>query len=212
MTARKHPPATAKTAAVAAASLTAPVSKASLDEQTLYTELHALIERSRQRLAGAVNAELTQLYWAIGARLQGGVFFNYYLTPSLRVTNNLLAGSGRDRHGASWTVGLQHVTRALAPHHSVSLAADLTMVNRSHNESYFGVNLRDNMNSGNMPYAPGGGLRDVAVSARWNWALSPGWMISSGARAARLQGDARRSPLVERANNITVSTGLAYRF
>ena len=73
MTARKRPPATAKTAAVAAASLTAPVSKASLDEQTLYTELHALIERSRQRLAGAVNAELTQLYWAIGARLHRDV-------------------------------------------------------------------------------------------------------------------------------------------
>lgn len=160
-------------------------------------------QRSGNRLAGTE---------AIGARLQGGVFFNYYLTPSLRVTNNLLAGSGRDRHGASWTVGLQHVTRALAPHHSVSLAADLTMVNRSYNQSYFGVSLRDTMNSGNMPYAPGGGLRDVAVSARWNWALSPGWMISSGARAARLQGDARRSPLVERATNITVSTGLAYRF
>ncbi len=160
-------------------------------------------QRSGNRLAGTE---------AIGARLQGGVFFNYYLTPSLRVTNNLLAGSGRERHGASWTVGLQHVTRALAPHHSVSLAADLTMVNRSYNQSYFGVSLRDTMNSGNMPYAPGGGLRDVAVSARWNWALSPGWMISSGARAARLQGDARRSPLVERANNITVSTGLAYRF
>ncbi|NHZ89434.1 MipA/OmpV family protein [Massilia sp. CCM 8733] len=160
-------------------------------------------QRSGNRLAGTE---------AIGARLQGGVFFNYYLTPTLRVTNNLLAGSGRDRHGASWTVGLQHVTRSLAPHHSVSLAADLTMVNRSYNQSYFGVSLRDTMNSGNMPYAPGGGLRDVAVSARWNWALSPGWMISSGARAARLQGDARRSPLVERANNITVSTGLAYRF
>jgi outer membrane protein len=149
---------------------------------------------------------------AIGARLQAGVFFNYYLTPSLRLTNNVLAGSGRERHGASWTVGLQHVTRALSPHHSVSLAADLTVVNRSYNDSYFGVSLHDSMNSGNLPYAPGGGLRDVAASARWNWALSPGWMVSSALRVARLQGDARRSPLVERANNITVSTGLAYRF
>ncbi|HEX8609801.1 MAG TPA: MipA/OmpV family protein [Telluria sp.] len=160
-------------------------------------------QRSSNRLAGTE---------AIGARLQGGAFFNYYLTPSLRLTNNLLAGSGRDRHGASWTVGLQHITRALAPHHRVSLAADLTMVNRSYNQSYFGVSLRDTMYSGNLPYAPGGGLRDVAVSARWNWALSPGWMVSSAVRAARLQGNARRSPLVERADNITVSTGLAYRF
>ncbi|RSZ57195.1 MipA/OmpV family protein [Massilia atriviolacea] len=149
---------------------------------------------------------------AIGARLQGGAFFNYYLTPSLRLTNNLLAGSGRDRHGASWTVGLQHVTRSLSPHHSVSLGADLTVVNRSYNRSYFGVSLLDSINSGHAPYAPGGGVRDVAVGARWNWALSPGWMVSSSLRAAWLQGDARRSPLVERADHITVSTGLAYRF
>lgn len=74
MTARKRPPAQAKTAAVAAAvPVTAPVSASAPDEQTLYTELHALIERSRQRLAGAVNAELTQLYWAIGARLHHDV-------------------------------------------------------------------------------------------------------------------------------------------
>jgi predicted nuclease of restriction endonuclease-like (RecB) superfamily len=74
MTARKRPPTPAKTAAVAAtAPVTVPVSTAALDEQTLYTELSALIERSRQRLAGAVNAELTQLYWAIGTRLHRDV-------------------------------------------------------------------------------------------------------------------------------------------
>ena len=36
---------------------------------SLHTELRALIASSRQRLAGAVNAELTRLYWAVGQRL-----------------------------------------------------------------------------------------------------------------------------------------------
>lgn len=36
---------------------------------TLYTELRVLITSSRQRLAGAVNAELTRLYWSVGQRL-----------------------------------------------------------------------------------------------------------------------------------------------
>lgn len=31
----------------------------------LHAELRALIASSRQRLAGAVNAELTRLYWAV---------------------------------------------------------------------------------------------------------------------------------------------------
>jgi len=35
----------------------------------LHAELRALIAASRQRLAGAVNAELTRLYWALGERL-----------------------------------------------------------------------------------------------------------------------------------------------
>ena len=35
----------------------------------MHAELRALIAASRQRLAGAVNAELTRLYWTVGQRL-----------------------------------------------------------------------------------------------------------------------------------------------
>jgi predicted nuclease of restriction endonuclease-like (RecB) superfamily len=37
---------------------------------TLHTELRTLIASSRERLAGAVNAELTRLYWNVGERLR----------------------------------------------------------------------------------------------------------------------------------------------
>jgi UvrD-like helicase C-terminal domain len=36
---------------------------------TLHAELRSLIASSRQCLAGAVNAQLTRLYWSVGARL-----------------------------------------------------------------------------------------------------------------------------------------------
>ena len=36
----------------------------------LHAELRKLIASSRQRLAGAVNAELTRLYWSVGERLR----------------------------------------------------------------------------------------------------------------------------------------------
>ncbi|MFZ2392677.1 DUF1016 N-terminal domain-containing protein, partial [Rhodoferax sp.] len=39
----------------------------------LHAELRALIASSRQRLAGAVNAELTRLYWSVGQRLRAEV-------------------------------------------------------------------------------------------------------------------------------------------
>ncbi len=37
---------------------------------TLHAELRTLIASSHQRLAGAVNAELTRLYWSVGERLR----------------------------------------------------------------------------------------------------------------------------------------------
>ena len=43
--------------------------KARDNQDGLYVELRALITSSRQRLAGAVNAELTRLYWSVGQRL-----------------------------------------------------------------------------------------------------------------------------------------------
>jgi hypothetical protein len=46
-----------------------PVSQAS----ELHAELRSLIQHSRQRLAGAVNAELTYLDWSLGRRLSAEV-------------------------------------------------------------------------------------------------------------------------------------------
>ena len=43
---------------------------------TLHAELRNLIASSRQRLAVAVNAELTRLYWAVGQRLRTEVLGN----------------------------------------------------------------------------------------------------------------------------------------
>ena len=39
----------------------------------LHAEMRNLIASSRQRLAGAVNAELTRLYWSVGKRLHAEV-------------------------------------------------------------------------------------------------------------------------------------------
>jgi MipA family protein len=147
----------------------------------------------------------------VRARLQGGAFANYYLAPSLRLASSVLYGAGNERDGAVWNIGLQRMWTGL-PHHRVSVSAGVNLVNRRYNAGFFGVSLEQAMHSGHPAYAPGGGLRDVYVGAAWNWALSPSWMIASAARLTRLSGDARHSPLVERPSNVTVSSGLVYRF
>lgn len=147
----------------------------------------------------------------IDRRLEAGGFFNYYLTPQLRLTNNVLVGSGKERNGARWNLGLQYIVRPGA-HHSLSLAAGLTLVNRHYNETYFGVTPEEEMSSVNRAYAPSGGLKDALLGARWNFAFAPAWILTSGLQFARLQASAKDSPLVERPSNLTVSTALAYRF
>jgi outer membrane scaffolding protein for murein synthesis (MipA/OmpV family) len=137
----------------------------------------------------------------IGMRLEGGAFFNYYLAPEWRLTSAAVYGAGRERNGAR-----------MEPHHTISLSAGASFVNGAYNRSYFGVTPSEAFSSGNRVYVPDGGLKDVRVGARWNWALGPSWILSTNVQAARLMGDARRSPLVERPTNVTVSTALAYRF
>lgn len=52
---------------------TVTTSVAGVPPDNLHAELRALIAASRQRLAGAVNAELTRLYWTVGQRLASEV-------------------------------------------------------------------------------------------------------------------------------------------
>ncbi|MCA1858124.1 MipA/OmpV family protein [Massilia oculi] len=148
----------------------------------------------------------------IRMRPEAGAFFNYYLAPEWRLTSSVLAGAGNDRNGVRAALGIQRLAMALARHHSVSVSAGLGLANRAYQQSYFGVSPAQALASGNRVYRPEGGLKDVYVGARWNWALSPSWMLTSSAHLSRLAGDARHSPLVERSTNLTVSTAIAYRF
>jgi outer membrane protein len=148
----------------------------------------------------------------IGARLQAGGFANLYLSPHLRLTNSLLYGSGNEKKGATWSIGLQRIAAEPALHHAVSLSAGLTLANREYNQAFFGVSPPEAQRSGNRAYQASGGLKDVYVGTRWNWALAPAWMVTSSLQAQRLVGSAKDSPLVERPANFTVSTALAYRF
>lgn len=172
------------------------------------TNSNDLLDRSVARAAPAGLAGMHD----IKARLQGGGFLNYYVGPTLRVTSSLLYGAGNGRDGLVLNLGLQRIAPEITSRQRVSFSVGLNAVNRAYNASFFGVSGDESGSSGYAFYVPGGGIRDVYVGAGWNWALSPSWMVSSGARVSRLLGEARNSPLVQRPTNISVSTGLAYRF
>jgi outer membrane protein len=164
---------------------------------------------AKARLQGA--GRLTGMN-EIGARLQGGAFANYYVTPQWRLTSSVLYGAGRDHDGARLDLGVQRLAAALGARHHVSLAAGITAVNRNYNQTYFGVTSMESLRSRFSYYEAGAGLQDVHAGIRWNWTLAPSWILTTNVQAKRLLGSAAHSPLVERSANATVSTALGYRF
>lgn len=147
----------------------------------------------------------------IDARLLGGGFLNIYLTPDWRLTNRLLAGGGRERNGVLWQVGLQRIGFEFG-HHSIALGATAEVGNRAWNGAWSGVTDDESLRSGYAPYQAGAAFRAVRVDARWNWALSPAWLLTSGIEVSRLVDVAAHSPLTLRPTGITASTALAWRF
>ena len=148
----------------------------------------------------------------IPARLQGGVFLNAYLSPKLRLTNSVLYGAGKWRDGLVWNLGLQHTAAELTDRHRITYGVGVALANYSYNSSFYGISADEALRSGRAAYHAASGVHEVYLGAGWNWALSPSWMLASGARVARLQGDARHSPLVQRPTTFSAFTGLAYRF
>lgn len=149
---------------------------------------------------------------AIERRVQGGGFLNYYLTPAWRFTGSLLYGAGNARNGTKLELGVQRLALEFGAHHRVALDAGVTVADRRYNTAFFGVSEMDSFTSGNAVFDAAGGLKDLRLGARWHWAWSPSWMLTSSVQATRLLGSARLSPLVERPTNLTVSTAIAYRF
>lgn len=165
--------------------------------------VEAVQQEASNRLLGMDVVERRVVY---------GGFLNYYLTPKLRLANSLSYGAGNDRKGARLFSALQYMMPEVAPHHTIVLTAGASIANRAHTATWYGLTKDEGERTNLGHYAPGGGVQDVRAGVRWNWALSPSWMMTTGVQVNRLVGDAKASPLVERATTVSASTALAYRF
>jgi len=78
--------------------------------------------------------------------------------------------------------------------------------------SFYSIDPASAAVTGLPVFAPRGGWLFASAGLLGSFELSPKWVIVGSLEARRLRGDAARSPLVQRASNHYVSTGLAYRF
>lgn len=67
--------------------------------------------------------------------------------------------------------------------------------NRNYMQSYFGVDATQSLNSGYAPYAPGAGIREVALTAGHMYKLDKQWMVMTGLTYGRLGSVVKRAPM-----------------
>lgn len=79
-------------------------------------------------------------------------------------------------------------------------------------ESFFGVNASQSQRSGLSRYEAQNGVGDARLFVNAVYVLSPRWIVSAGAAAAQLQGDAKDSPIVEEDSYFQFDAAVMYRF
>ena len=87
-----------------------------------------------------------------------------------------------------------------------------TWASEKSSQSFYGVTPQDAAATGLPVYGAGSGLLFASVGLLYSIDLTRDWVIVGNFEARHLQGDARRSPLVQRSTNYYAAAGLAYRF
>lgn len=137
-----------------------------------------------------------------------GAFYSVYLAPQLRLQSRL----SYDVSARGWSAGfdLQRALPELAPHHTLSLSLGVGLSSGAVMRERFEVVA--NGASAPRGYRPSGGVAEASVGINWNWQLGSSWMLHSSLNGGRLGPQAAGSPIVERRQLVTWSSGLAYRF
>jgi len=147
----------------------------------------------------------------VDGRAEFGGFLNVRPTPHLLLSSSLRAGSGDDRRGLVLDLGATQ-SIALSPQLHASLGLGLTLANREHLRSYFGVSAAQSAASGYSAYAPDAGLRDFRASLGLSYMITPATALSLGLTAQVLQGDAEKSPVTRDRSALSGLLALSHRF
>lgn len=95
---------------------------------------------------------------------------------------------------------------------SVDLGVAATLADSRYMNTMFGVSTAQSAASGFDAYRAGSGLRDLALNLGARYQIDPHVVLIGRASLSQLAGDAKDSPIVERATQATLFGGVAYRW
>lgn len=147
----------------------------------------------------------------IDSSLEPGAFLNYFINSNYALLSSIRYGAGVDHNGVQVSLG-GRATNMLNAKHRLTALFSTNWANNSYQQSYFGVNSTQAINSGYTQYIPTSGLTDVKLGANWHWSIDTNWSLTTGASVQHLMGDAANSPFIFQRTPVTVYTAASYRF
>ncbi len=146
-----------------------------------------------------------------------GVAAIAYETGPIEFSAEVAHDLGGDREGTTATVGAEYAKMAFNNRGRWALGVSLTWADDDYMQNSFGISGTQAVSSRNdySPFDAASGLKDAAISASYNHAVSDHVSVLAIAKYSRLLGDAADSPLVDDegdANQFQGVLGLAYRW
>jgi MipA family protein len=94
----------------------------------------------------------------------------------------------------------------------VSLGSSVSWGDARYMQNYFGISPDAAARTGKPAYDPGGGWRDVALTALWRTDINRSWTVWVSGGVSHLLGPAADSPLTLQTKQAGASAGFAWRF
>lgn len=139
-------------------------------------------------------------------RIYASYAFNRQWSIGGNVSQDLLGRGG----GAQASIDLGH-RYWVTPRIEWTSGMGVTLANQRNMTTYFGISDAQASQSGQRPFAPGAGLRDVHLGTGLTTTITPHWIAFANIGWSRLLGDAAVSPLTRRASSVAGTLGIVYR-
>jgi outer membrane scaffolding protein for murein synthesis (MipA/OmpV family) len=147
----------------------------------------------------------------IDVRPEFGGIFNYFISDEWFLTTSFRYGAGNDRNGSQTDIGIGWST-SLAPQWRGAPGAAASYVDSMYMQAFYGVTAQQSARSGYALYTPGAGWRDVRGNASLTYFFTPEWSMTGALTVRALQGDVKRSPIVNEDTPVAGLLALNYSF
>jgi outer membrane protein len=127
---------------------------------------------------------------------------------SAAITQDLSSKKKEGAKGGFDFVATYHATERM----TLEAGPGVTIANTENTRTFFGVTPQQSARSGYAVYDPSGGLQNIRFSAGMNYRIGSGWFAGAFASESKLEGDAAKSPFVEKKQQFSVGTYIGYHF